>query len=373
MIQPEDFLHELTTAGIGFYTGVPDSLLKGLITTIETAHKNQHFTAVNEGAAIGLAAGYHLATGKVPVVYLQNSGLGNMINPLTSLADREVYGIPLLCIIGWRGEPGVKDEPQHVFMGRITPSLLNQLHIPFIVLKKDDEQEWRASVKEAIELCAKETRPVALLVESGVFPEEELEPKNGYELSAEEAIGILYTKLNKEDIVICTTGKIGRAFYRINSEKKIISKYFLNVGSMGHAISIATGLAMQVKERVILFDGDGALLMHMGALALPPSLQLKNLVYVLLNNGAHQSVGSQPSLGFEVDFCTIASGCGFVNATMVERKESLAALGIFLNEIDFLEIRINTKSSEPMPRPQQSPREAKEAFMKAIGAGKMNV
>jgi phosphonopyruvate decarboxylase len=366
MIHPNQFLGQLAGAGIRFFTGVPDSLLKGLLTAIEQYEEGTHIVAANEGAAVGLAAGYHFATGGLPVVYLQNSGLGNLINPLTSLADREVYSVPMLLIVCWRGEPGTKDEPQHVVMGRITPTLLHQINVPFVVLKKADNHKWKELLCDAIALSRKESKPVALLVESGVFPEDELVPENDYEMSAAEAIEMVYSALSKNDIVVCTTGKIGRTFYQINERHRKISRYFLNVGSMGHAVSVATGIAMQVRARVVLFDGDGALLMHMGALALPPSLQLTNLLYILLNNGVHQSVGSQPTLGFQVDFCTIARGCGFSNPVSVQRKERLFESTSYVEEIDFLEIRINTECSEDLPRPGETPRLAKMVFMNAL-------
>ncbi|HVF95996.1 MAG TPA: phosphonopyruvate decarboxylase, partial [Flavisolibacter sp.] len=311
MIQPAAFLQHLAGHGISFYAGVPDSLLKGLLACIEKKESRNHFIAANEGAALGLAAGYHLATGGLPVVYLQNSGMGNLVNPLTSLTDAEMYQIPILFIIGWRGEPGIPDEPQHAVMGKITPAMLNLLNIPFIVLKKDNDPQWKNLVNEAVVLCSSRNRAVALLVEAGVFADDDLEINGGHELSSENAIQLVYNSLHADDAVVCTTGKIGRAFYKINAVEKKIKACFLNVGSMGHAASIATGIALHRKNRVVLFDGDGALLMHTGALALTASLRLKNLVYVLLNNGAHQSVGSQPTLGFSVDFCTIAKGFGF--------------------------------------------------------------
>jgi phosphonopyruvate decarboxylase len=366
MIQPFQFLQQLSDAGVQFYTGVPDSLLKGLIAAIDRFNGPTHHIAVNEGAALALAAGYHLATGGLPVVYLQNSGLGNLINPLTSLADREVYSIPVLLIIGWRGEPGVADEPQHMVMGRITPTLLHQLHVPFVVIKSNDEHEWRVSLQDAVTMSRKEARPVALLIESGVFPEDSLIANNHYELSAEEAIRAVYASLAPEDIVVCTTGKIGRAFYKINEEQGRINRYFLNVGSMGHAISIASGLALHTTSRVVVFDGDGALLMHMGALALPPSAKLSNLFYIVLNNGAHQSVGSQPTLGFKVDFCAIAKGCGYKNPVCIKNRIDLNALTGSLPPIDFLEIRINTHTSEDLPRPKELPQAAKERLMTAV-------
>lgn len=366
MIPAEEFLKALSGNGIDFYTGVPDSLLKGLITAIEKRHKPVHFMAANEGAALGLAAGYHFATAGLPVVYLQNSGLGNLVNPLTSLTDKEMYAVPVLLIIGWRGEPGVKDEPQHTVMGKITPALLNLLRVPFIVLKKDDDHEWKAAVAEAVALCRSKSRPVALLVEAGVFSEDEMETGNNYPLTSEEAVRMVYERLNEDDAVICTTGKIGRVFYKINAVEEKIGSYFLNVGSMGHALSIATGLAAHQSRRVILFDGDGALLMHTGALAVAAQLRLQNFVYVLLNNGAHQSVGSQPTLGFAVDFCAIAKGFGYEKVILADTAEKLRAVTANLAEHRFVEARINTQTDAVLPRPKEAPKEAKEFFMERL-------
>lgn len=366
MINATDFLTLLQQKGVSFFTGVPDSLLKGLITVIEKEQKQNHFIAANEGAALALAAGYRLATGNLPMVYLQNSGLGNLVNPLTSLTHKEVYAVPVLLIIGWRGEPGLKDEPQHGVMGKITPALLNLLRVPFIVLKKETEREWRNALTEAVDLCRDKSRPVALLVEANVFSEEELLTENKYELRSEDAIGIVYNKLQKNDVVLCTTGKIGRVFYKINSAQKKTASYFLNVGSMGHALSLATGIAMSQSRRVVLFDGDGALLMHTGALALTASLRLKNFVYVLLNNGSHQSVGAQPTLGFAVDFCAIAKGFGFASVVRADTTGELRTIVERLNETQFVEVRINTKTAEPLPRPKETPKEAKAIFMKSL-------
>jgi phosphonopyruvate decarboxylase len=242
--------------------------------------------------------------------------------------------------------------------------------VPFVVIKSNDDHEWRQTLQDAVTMSRKEARPVALLIESGVFPDDELEVDNHYELSAEDAIGAVYTTLGPDDIVVCTTGKIGRAFYKINEEQGRISRYFLNVGSMGHAVSIATGLALHTNSRVVVFDGDGALLMHMGALALPPSLKLSNLFYIVLNNGAHQSVGSQPTLGFQVDFCAIASGCGYQNSVCIKNEKDLDVLRKGLRPIDFLEICINTDTSENLPRPKESPQAAKERLMTAIQTDK---
>ena len=367
MIRPKDFVDKLVASGVSFFTGVPDSLLKGIITEIETSHRQSHYIAANEGSAVGLATGYHFSTGKIPLVYLQNSGLGNMVNPLSSLTSKKVYGIPMLLLIGWRGEPGVPDEPQHEVMGKITPALLSLLHIPFIVIKKGDDHAWKESIEDALALCASNQKPAALLVEEGCFENEELELPVVYEMDSETAISILFASFQEDDIVICTTGKIGRVFYKINSLQKKIGNYFLNVGSMGHALSIGTGVAMHTDQRVFILDGDGALLMHTGALALAASLHLSNLVYIVLNNGVHQSVGNQPTLGLFVDFCTIAKGFGFLNPISVESRAALEKMNLQQDGNDFVEVRINGHTADPLPRPGETPNEAKTRFMKNLG------
>ncbi len=367
MISPKDFVDKLIASGISFFTGVPDSLLKGIIAEIEKKYKQSHYITANEGAAVALAAGYHFSTGEVPLVYLQNSGLGNMVNPLTSLTAKEVYSIPMLLLIGWRGEPGIPDEPQHEVMGKITPALLNLLRIPFIVIKKGDANAWREAIDDSLEVCGRDQKPVAILVEDACFETEDLALPLVYEMDSEKAVSILYSTFKKDDIVICTTGKIGRVFYKINSHHKKLEKYFLNVGSMGYALSIGTGVAMHKKQRVFILDGDGASLMHTGALALAASLQLSNLVYIVLNNGVHQSVGNQPTFGFFVDFCLIAKGFGFSNPARIEHMATLKEWSFDKDKNDFVEIRINSYTQEPLPRPDETPEDAKKRFMINLG------
>jgi phosphonopyruvate decarboxylase len=365
MIQAEDFYAGLEEGGIGFYTGVPDSLMKGFLSFIQEKAKD-HVIAANEGAAVALAAGYHLATGKTGLVYLQNSGLGNLVNPLTSMADETVYGIPMLLMIGWRGQPGKKDEPQHLKMGAATTALLEVLGVP--VFHFSNDQEWKHLLKEAIQTAAGKQKPVALLIGEGFFADKDLPVTMSHELSAEDLLQQIYPLLQAKDIVVCTTGKIGRLFYKVNGQNgNRIKRYFLNAGAMGHAGSVAAAISAHHTARVILLDGDGSLLMHLGTLSNNATIAGPQFLYLLLNNGAHQSVGGQPTAGFHVDFCSIARACGFeLTVQVIDQQQLKQWIGGGMGGKQFVEIRINTKMPERLPRPVENFTEAKSTFMKAL-------
>lgn len=365
MLEPQLFLDALLNSGISFYAGVPDSLMKGFLTCVEEKVKD-HFITANEGAAIAMATGYHLATNKIPLMYLQNSGLGNAVNPLTSLANKEVYGIPMLLMIGWRGQPGKKDEPQHQKMGESVLQLLQTLAIPQFIFSEGSE--WEKELNNAILLTKKTNHPVALVVEDKFFSDHEIATANSYELSAGQIIEKLFPLFDENTLIVCTTGKIGRLFYAINEKNNFkIKKYLLNVGAMGHASSIALGLAKFSPNKVVLLDGDGSLLMHMGSLAVAGATAVSNLNYIVLNNGVHQSVGGQPTKGFEVDFSAIAKACGFEKAVQIISEPELNHwIGNFQSQKQFVEIRINTNMPESLPRPKESFAAAKENLMKAL-------
>lgn len=365
MITGEVFLKELQKQGIEFFSGVPDSLMKGFLSCLHS-YPNHYITS-NEGGALAMAAGYHLATGLVPLVYLQNSGLGNLINPLTSLADKEVYSIPLILLIGWRGEPGKKDEAQHKKMGAVTIPLLKALEVPFYIFSNDIGQQWVDDLTKAVHSAKELNQPVALVIQNDFFSDNETELDVSYELSAKNVIEGILPLVDAQDIVVCTTGKIGRLFYDLNQQNdKKIEKYFLNTGAMGHAGLIATALATYSNKHVILLDGDGSLLMHLGNLATHVSLQA-NICYIVLNNGAHQSVGGQPTAGFSVDFCSIAKACGFEKTFIIENEISFKKWQTeYRKEKQFVEIRINTLMPAKLPRPDENFREAKNLFMTAI-------
>jgi phosphonopyruvate decarboxylase len=367
MVAPQIFLEEIRANGIDFFAGVPDSLMKSFLVLLEKEHSH-HITA-NEGAALAMAAGYHLATGKTGLVYLQNSGLGNLINPLTSLADQEVYSIPMLLMTGWRGQPGKKDEPQHSKMGRITREMFDLLEVPYIILSQ--QSEWKQDLKKITGLAKELSKPVAILVEEGFFivQAEENISVNTYNLSAEEVISNVYERLSENDIVVCTTGKAGRLFYKVNTERgNRLQRYFLNVGAMGHASSLATALSFYTDDHVVLFDGDGSLLMHMGALANSGLAPNKNFTYILLNNGSHQSVGGQPTAAFDMDIPAIAKACGFHDPLRIEDANELSAWldTDWKKAKHFVEIRMNAITPSVLPRPSQSFKEAKDKLMEAL-------
>lgn len=284
MIEPSSFYNELKKEEIDFFVGVPDSLLKNFCSFVDdNIEKDNHIIAANEGNAISIASGYHLATKKIPVVYMQNSGLGNCINPLTSLADKEVYSIPMLLIIGWRGEPGKKDEPQHLKQGRITREQLKILDIDYFVI--DENTDEKSCLEKVIKRINKNSSPVAILVRENTFKKYKLKNKQKtiYKLKREEAIEEIINLSNDSDIFISTTGKTSRELYEIRKNKGDAQKDFLTVGSMGHVSSIALGVAIGLKkQRVICLDGDGSLIMHLGSLPIIGAISPKNLIHVIL-------------------------------------------------------------------------------------------
>ena len=348
MISPEYFFNLLQQHGFTFYAGVPDSLLKDFCTyvTDHTSAKD-HIIAANEGNAIALAAGYHLATGNNGVVYLQNSGLGNCINPLTSLTDKEIYSLPLLLIIGWRAEPGKKDEPQHQKMGKITLPLLDTLGIPYTILSSSQEEANKV-VQRATQHLIDTKTPYALIIRESIFDVYSVQHKQEthFSLNREEALKIVASLLKEKDIIISTTGKISRELFEFrtaagNSHQQDL----LTVGSMGHSSAIALSIALQKRNRrVYCFDGDGALIMHMGILSTIGKLQPENFNHIIFNNFAHDSVGGQPTAADAIDFLGLAKANGYKTffraETTAEIKERVLAMQKGVGPA-LLEIRCN--------------------------------
>ncbi len=403
----EDFAALL---GAEFYAGVPDSQLKALCAYLldryglDLAH---HVIAANEGNAVGLAAGYHLATGKTPVVYLQNSGLGNIVNPAASLLNGKVYGIPCLFIVGWRGEPGVYDEPQHIFQGEITLPLLDVLDIPYFVLDKTTTaEEVNAKLGEYRALFA-QGRQAALVVRKGALDynchptpsgghtvgdncqptplggrsmDDKCQPAppggrtvddnchpTGYSLGREEAIGYILAA-SGDDPVVSTTGKASREVFELREARNQGHGYdFLTVGSMGHSSSIALGIAAQKPDRrVWCLDGDGAALMHLGAMAIIGANRPANLIHIVLNNEAHESVGGMPTVAGRVDLCAIARACGYPSVASADSRseldEALEAAKA-ANQLAFIEVKCALGARADLGRPTTTPQENKAAFM----------
>jgi phosphonopyruvate decarboxylase len=374
-MNPASFLKTLQDNGIGFFSGVPDSLLKELCKCVTASlPSTHHVIAANEGAAVALATGYHLATGKIGAVYLQNSGLGNIINPITSIADSEVYGIPLLLIIGWRGEPDVKDEPQHVKQGRVTPAMLDSMEVPYQVIDKDSD--IASVIETAARQMRSENRPVALLVRKDAFEAYEGAVEklaDGGPLSREEAIEAVSEVISSDAVIVATTGFTSRELYefRVKNEHKT-PKDFLTVGGMGHTASIAMGIAIgQPDRQVICLDGDGSLLMHMGALPVIGLAAPQNLVHVVLNNGVHDSVGAQPTAGFSADFPAIAKASGYRFVSRAETKDEIQAAVREACQSQgpaFIELRIRAGARKDLGRPKSTPKENKINLMQQIGS-----
>ena len=377
MINVERFYNTLRSYEIDFFTGVPDSLLKSFCAYIaDKGEKNNNIIAANEGNAIGLASGYYLSSGKIPLVYMQNSGIGNAVNPLVSLADKLVYKIPMLLLIGWRGEPGKKDEPQHKKQGMITVELMKTMGILYEVIGEnttDDDMEEK--VKSAYQYMKETKEPYALIVKKGTFEDYSSlkinSKKNVFELSREESIEIILSEISKESIIVSTTGMASRELFEIREKRNEgHNKDFLTVGSMGHASQIALGIAInKTNIKVYCLDGDGALIMHMGGMAIIGNQNVKNYVHIVINNGAHDSVGGQKTVGLDIDLLKIAKACGYkkcyscTNANEIRRclKEIDET-----NELAFLEIKVNKGARKDLGRPTTTPIGNKNMLMEYL-------
>ena len=356
-----------------FFAGVPDSLLKPLCNYLMATYEisDKHIIAANEGNAVGLAAGYHLATGKVPVVYMQNSGLGNIINPVASLMNDKVYGIPCLVIVGWRGEPGVHDEPQHIYQGEVTLKLLEDMDIATFVVSKDTEEaELEAKMAEFRELW-KIGKQTALVIRKGALEFDGKVKYSNENIMVREEIIEHITDVSGEDIVVSTTGKASRELFEIRKRRgQTHGSDFLTVGSMGHSSSIALAIAKEKPDRKIwIIDGDGALLMHMGAMALLGVNAPRNVVHVVINNGAHETVGGLPTVAEKIDLCKIAGGCGYPSVISVNSFDALDKALKDAGEADrlsFIEVKCSIGARDDLGRPTTTAKENKESFMQYL-------
>lgn len=357
--------------GSDFYTGVPDSQLKALCNYLMSKYgidPHHHIIAANEGNCTALAAGYHLATGKVPVVYMQNSGEGNIINPVASLLNDKVYAIPVVFIVGWRGEPGIHDEPQHVYQGEVTVKLLEDMGIEtFIISKETTDAEVEEAMNEFKNILSN-GKNVAFIIRKGVLTDApEVEYKNSYSMVREEIIQHI-VKISGEDPIISTTGKASRELYETRVANGQSHKYdFLTVGSMGHSSSIALGVALnKPAQKIWCIDGDGAVLMHMGSMAVLGTNKPQNLVHVVINNGAHETVGGMPTVGGNIDLVAIAKACGYPNAVCVDAFETLdneLCAAKERDELSFIEVKCSIGAREDLGRPTTTARENKQNFM----------
>lgn len=368
------FLEEISKRGIKNIAGVPDSTLKQFCDELQFQKEHfNHYVTANEGAAIGLAVGSFLGSGKPICVYMQNSGLGNIVNPLTSLAHPDVYGIPMLFVIGWRGEPGVHDEPQHVFMGKVTCPMLEVLDVQYSVIDKETTEDELTRILDTAWAAFAESKQYAIVVKKGTFSKDRVfDWDNGYPLNREEALGTVLDCVPEGACIVSTTGKISRELYE-QSDMKYGNhdNLFMSVGGMGHASMIALGVAAeQPGRKVVCVDGDGATLMHMGSLSFVGAEQPKNFYHIVINNNAHESVGSMPTGAQSLPISEIARKAGYVDAIRISTIEEIKLIKDRIEKEEgpiMFEIMVGLNSRADLGRPKESARENKEHFMGYLG------
>lgn len=357
--------------GADFYTGVPDSQLKALCNYLINTYgidKSHHIIAANEGNCTALAAGYHLATGKVPVVYMQNSGEGNIINPVASLLNDKVYAIPMLFIVGWRGEPGIHDEPQHIYQGEVTVKLLEDMDIEVFVIGKDTSDDEVKTAMERFRGVFAQGKQAAFVIRKGALSyDEKVVYSNSNTMVREEIIRHIAAAAG-EDPIVSTTGKASRELFEIREANGQSHKYdFLTVGSMGHSSSIALGIALNKPEqRIWCIDGDGAVLMHMGSMAVLGANAPKNVIHIVINNGAHETVGGMPTVAADIDLVAVAKGCGYPNAVSADSLEALdreLEAAKARNELSLIEVKCSIGARDDLGRPTTTALENKQNFM----------
>ena len=372
MLDQRLVFQELIKNGVTFFSGVPDSYLNGFCNYALEMFSERNVIAANEGNAIGIAAGHYLATQQIPLVYMQNSGMGNALNPLVSLTTEYVYSVPMILLIGWRGQPGTNDWPQHKLQGEMTTKLLDIMQIPYTVLI-DDSKHFAEVIRSAVSFCVENRKPYALIAPKGVMSGDKRNCNDtSYPMSREEAIEVIIETMPYNTIFAATTGRATRELFFLrekrNEEKKCD---FLNVGSMGHASSVALGIALEKPERnVVVLDGDAAAIMHLGALTMVSKLKVPNFLHIVLNNGAHESVGGQPSAGELINFTGIAENCGYntVGTPIAGRKELIEAINILrgCGKAAFIDVRIHKGLNGTLPPLEFSHRKAIDNLIKEL-------
>ena len=374
MVNQKYLFQKLTDIGIDFFTGVPDSLLNDFcLYALSFCDKQHNIIAANEGNAIGIAAGYYMATGKIPVVYMQNSGIGNAMNPLLSLTHRDVYSIPMILVIGWRGDPSVKDHVQHKRQGEISTVLMDDMDIPYAILDKDETVverfEWAAKTANEI------STPVALIVKKGVLSKAGRDsnyPEEGKLMNREDVIDVVFDTLPSTTVYSATTGRATRELHEAFEKRTLLhDREFLNVGSMGHCSSVLLGMAVACTERqFVCFDGDSAALMHLGAFAIIGNVKPIHYLHIVLNNGAHESVGGQPSAGQNVDLTSLASAAGYHTiGRFVDNVEDLKEAVMALSRLEgpgFIDVHIRKGIRSRIPKLDVNLGELKTNLMKTL-------
>lgn len=377
MVGQEYLFRNLRNMGLEFFTGVPDSLLNDFcLYLVSNVQNDKHIIAANEGNAIGIAAGYYFSTGKLPVVYMQNSGIGNAMNPLLSLTHQDVYSIPMILVIGWRGDPSITDHVQHKRQGELTTVLMDDMNIPYDILDKDDmvisKFEW--AVAKAKEISA----PVALIAKKGILSKSKKEtsyPEEGIMMNREDAMDIVFDFMPDDTIYSATTGRATRELHEMFVKRNLhFDREFLNVGSMGHNSSVALGMAIGcLKRHYVVFDGDSATLMHLGALTTIGKVAPKHFLNIVLNNGVHESVGGQPSAGYMVDLTSIAKASGFNTiGKAVKTPEELKTALETLNAIEgpgFIDVHIRLGIRSRIPGLKVHHKELKTYLMNTLNKG----
>ena len=373
MISCENLFQIFKNNDLTFFTGVPDSTFKDWMKFLNDEHGNKltNIIATNECESAAISVGYYLATGKIGVVYMQNSGLGKTVNPTTSLLSKEVYSIPAFYMIGWRGEPDKKDEPQHKMMGRVMLPLLDCLEIPYKILP-DNVKEAETIIREVKQLAEQNSSPAALIIKEKTLEEYTARKsvKTNYEMSREDAIKTIVNNLRGDEVIVSTTGKTSRELFEYREAlKQNHDKDFLTVGSMGCSSAIGFGIASQSNKSVIIFDGDGAVLMQMGTLATIGNYAPKNFYHIVFDNSSYDSTGGQPTISPSVDFAKIALACGYKKAEYIETKQSLKEVikGLKTSEgPKIVIIKVNKGARKNLGRPTTTTLENKKSFMEFL-------
>lgn len=357
MLDQKQVFDTLAQNGVTFFTGVPDSYLNGFCNYALANFADRNIIAANEGNAVGIACGHYFATKEIPLVYMQNSGMGNVINPLASLSEKDVYAVPMLLLIGWRGEGNTEpNHPQHKLQGEITTKLLDVMHIPYSILT-DNNDDFKAVISKAVAYCKETRQSYGLIAPKGVMAaaEKANNVDDVYPMSREEAIEVILDNMPADTIYSATTGRATRELFFLRERRNETKAHdYLNVGSMGHASSVALGIAMsQPRRNVVCLDGDSACIMHMGAMTMVSKLNVPNFMHIVLNNGAHESVGGQPSAGHKLNFTKIAESCGY--ATVSKPAETEAELIEAINKLrdcgkaSFIDCRIHKGLNSKLP------------------------
>ena len=367
MIKAKNFINELKRLNVDFFSGVPDSLMSEFSKSLHFDFNDEnHIISTNEGSALGICMGYNIATEKVPLIYMQNSGLGNFINPYTSLLHKDIYKIPFILLVGWRGEPDSVDEPQHQFQGRITLELLELLEIQFLII--DSESNFDQIFK-AINLSISKKEPLALVIKKGTFEKDDrFFEKNDHLQTRKNALSKVVNNFSKETLFISTTGKLSRELYELRKNTNQECNDLYVVGGMGHASAISTGILYGIKNKtVVCLDGDGAVLMHMGNLGILGNSGMENFVHIIFDNSAHESVGGQPTIYNLLDSKNLFKSLGYREVFLIENLDELDDIKISnLTGPTMIEIKVQNSSNSDLMRPDRTPLENKDSFIKKI-------